>query len=114
MIDTFVKHRVLDPSVEGTSAGLQTLILFSIRKNDVSFWPYFSTVIKCVLSSASFMRKVRISFVALVVNKLLDNKDLSIDYSEFFIRMVTRKNAKITCFPEQRSASQEYLEHFSA
>lgn len=52
-------------------------------------------------------------FVALILKKLLDNKGFSKHYFEFFIDVVTSKKAKITCFSEQRSASQEYLEQFS-
>lgn len=77
----------MGPSTEGSLTGLQTLILLSIRKKDVSFLQYFSTVIKCVLSL--FYEK-RMRFVSLSLKEFLD-KGSSKYCFEFFIHMVIRK-----------------------
>ena len=70
---------------------------------------------KCLLSSASFTRKVRMRYVfyIYIFNKLINNTGSSKYHLEFFMYLVKSKKTEIMCFSEQRSANQEYLGQFS-
>lgn len=69
-----------------TSVKLQTLNPFNVKKKEVSFWQNFSTVIKCVLSSGSFMRKVSmLLFFFFNFNNFLDRTDYWKYHFEFII-----------------------------